>query len=116
MATAEEYAAALKQVTAAQKKKDPGYLLVSFDYKELILPFEAGQQLLAALQQAELLDRGYTHNPPKLNRLREGDFVFRFLSQEQYEDLHMAELMQLPLSDIQEMRKNGGQPSTPPPF
>lgn len=111
MATYADYQAKLKELKVELKKGETGYLRLRIGGEYLVFPHALGLQVLAALDQAEKLASIYNYNePPRIRRVNSNDLEVVILSREEYEDIHMAQLMQLRLDELTALRQSKGDP------
>lgn len=83
-----------------QLRKPSPYIQINISYdKFLIMPFKEGMQFLEALKATEMYTKSYA-NPPKIKAVTAEDFVVNLLSAEEYEQIHMAQLMQVTLESL----------------
>ena len=105
------YEEALK--AAASKKAETGYFRLKLGYNTgIILTYKEGLSLLSALSQAEFYNISY-NSPPTIRALENQDLEFEFCSPDDRRDLHMAQLLNVPLSDIKNLHdqaKGGKEP------
>lgn len=115
MATAtsySDYLAKLKELRATLKKgEDSGYLRLRIGGEYFVFPYAVGLQVLAAMDQAEKTNAPYAYSePPRIHRLGADNLEIAILSRAEYEDIHMAQLLQLKLSEVQDLRQSKGDP------
>lgn len=112
MASYEDFQKTLKEFQASQKKaKESGYLRIRLAGEYLVFPHALGLQVLAALDQAEKTNAPYSYsNPPTIRRLDSQDLEVTPLSHEEYQDIHVAQLLQLKQDEVREIRKSEGIP------
>lgn len=90
---------ALKSLQAKQKAlKSKGYIKVSMDYKEYILPYDDGITLLKALEHAEVFDSGYSDTHATLNQMDASLFKFAPMGENAYLAIKLSHMMQIPLA------------------
>lgn len=111
MASYADYQTRLKELRAEHKKEGKaGYIRLRIGGEYLILPYALGLQVLAALEAAERTDAPYAYNrPPKIASLDSNLLEISVLSREEYEDIHMAQLMQLQLNELRTLRQSKGE-------
>ena len=107
------YEEALK--AAAGKKAETGYLRLKLGYNTgIILTYKEGLSLLSALSQAEFYNISY-NSPPTIRALENQDLEFEFCSPDDRRDLHMAQLLNLPLDNLKVLH-NQTKGIKEPPF
>ena len=115
MASYADYQARLKELRAEHKKEGKaGYIRLRVGTEYWVLPYAMGLQMLAAMEQVERTDAPYAYNrPPSITPLDSSSTEVVVLSREEYEDIHMAQLMQLQLNELRTLRQSKGEE---PPF
>ena len=100
------YEEALAQVKGQETA--PNYLEIQIHYDlTLILPYQQGMELIKSLEKAEGLKQPY-NGPPQFQGPE--NVQFKVISAEHYQQLKMAELLQVPLETVKGMAK----PNSPP--
>lgn len=99
------YEAAAKQVRA-NKKRDT-YLVFTFNYGDrYVLPHADGIALMTALQSAEKMPLYFgSGKPPEISQVGTGAVRVEPMSQEEYEDIKIAALLNIPLEVLAESKK-----------
>lgn len=82
----------------AIKKRNPGYIRISIGYKEFLLPYAAGIQILQAMEHAELLDAGYATQPYKVLPLHD-EVKCHPISEETYTAMKLSHFMGISFDD-----------------
>ena len=85
------------------RKKDQALpnekMVVEFNFgEEIVLPYETGLLFIQCLQQAESLERNSSH--AYVAPLKTGAFRATPMSSTEYEQLKLAQLLNLPLDDV----------------
>ena len=97
------YENAVKQVRAA--KKPESYLSIRFGYSDrIVVPHKAALVLLDALATAEHYT-GHYGKSPCLKQLDSDSLQVEAMSQSQYEDIKVAQLLNISLEDLKEAKK-----------
>lgn len=102
-----DYKEALKQYETEKKTKKQIYLQITFGYqRNIILPYEEGIKLIAALEKAENLDEypssvTYRYIEPIGN----GFLSVTILNEEQYRTYKLATLLQVDKESIKHAAK-----------
>lgn len=111
MASYADYQARLKQLRAEHKKEGKtSYIRLRVGGEYWILPYALALQMLAAMEQAERTDAPYAYSrPPTITPLDSSSTEIVVLSREEYEDIHMAQLMQLKLDELRTLRQSKGE-------
>ena len=91
---------------------DAGYLRVTLNHNtSLILPYEAGVQLMQALTHAEYLHNSYS-SIPEIRAMGADDLPVDRISAEHRRQYHMAQLLRVPFCELSRIRAE----EQPPPF
>lgn len=99
MSLPEKYEETLKKVIAEGKTNKDNYMIVEISYdKRLILPYDAGIQLVSAFQKAELLIEDY-NKAPRIAGLQNNEVKVSLLSQKFYQLYKISELLKLNKED-----------------
>ncbi len=105
-----KYSEALKEVQ--KQKAQERYMRLELTYGTyMILPYEAGMQVLKALKEAEYCKTPYS-DPPTIKPLGPEDLKFEFYTAEERQQCHMAQLLQVSLRDLEGLKRQ----ETEPPF
>lgn len=94
-----DYEKAKKAVQA--KKPRENYLLVEFDYTQLVLPHKVGMAFIDAIGSAEVLDKPY-NRPYRIQELERGKFKVTTMSAEEYDRHKIAALLGVSIDDVRE--------------
>lgn len=79
--------------TKVSADKPNNFLVVKLAYDlSIVLPYEAGMQLLNSLQHAEALTERYSEDP-RIDPLDTKDISFGLLSEHKYKDIKTAMLL-----------------------
>ena len=97
-----EFTEALKKVQAS--KNQDNFILVSmgWDHK-YVFPYKEGLAFIAAFERALRFEENYDNNS-RLIPIKRDHLTFHVLSREDYENIQIAGLLNLKLSQIKEMR------------
>lgn len=101
---ASDYTAAVKKVQASKAKENYLLFTVSWDIN-LILPYKEGMLFMEALGKAEKLEEPYD-KPPGIRPLDRDRIGMKVLSAKEYEQIKIAQLLQVKLRDVQEYETN----------
>ncbi len=97
------YEEALKSVKVSPVKS--GWMRIRLDYNtHLLLPFKEGISMLSHLTSAEVQIDAYGKNP-SIEPLSKDHLGVSFLSEQEYLDIKMANLLGLPVSELAQMRE-----------
>jgi hypothetical protein len=100
----EKYQSAAKQVKA--KKPPENYIVVNLSYDtKLILPHKAGLAFMAAIENAEVFKDSYS-DKCRIIPLERDSINNSFMSDTEYQQIKIANLMDVSLSDIQKIHSS----------
>lgn len=89
-----------------------GYMRIDLTYNTcLVLPHAEAVAFLALLNKAEHLEERYGA-PPVFRPVGKGDVNISLMSAKERQQLHMAQLLNVPVADLDQLR----QAEEPPPF
>lgn len=89
-----ELAEALAELKTKGKEKGKGWMVISIQYKEYVLPYAAGIQLMQSLENIQVLNSSYS-SPSTITPADHGDFKFSPLSDTDYIAYQLSQLMQI---------------------
>lgn len=99
----EKYEAAAKEIKA--RKPPENYLVVILGYDtKLILPHKAGIALLTTLENAEVFKDSYS-DKCRINPFERDAITSSFLSQQEYQQIKIANLLNVGLSEVQTIQQ-----------
>ena len=100
----QKYQAAVKKVQGMKAKE--GYLLckISWDTK-VLLPYKAGMAFMDSLGQAERFEEEY-NKPPSIQPMDRDRITLSVVSAKEYEQLRIAQLLQVTLDTVKEYEIN----------
>lgn len=99
---------------ASAQKVEAGYLRLKLTYKNgILIPYAEGIKLLAALSGAEYYEDRYSETAV-IRGLEGQDLEFDFCTANDRRDLHMAQLLNIPLSEVKAMHQQAKE--KPEPF
>ena len=88
---------------AALLKSDTNFITVEFGYDlQVVLPYKDATQLVALMENAEIIDNSDYSNPKITSFLRRDKFKIQILSQPDYLRYKLANLLGVPSGDIDE--------------
>ena len=97
-----QFSEALKKVQAS--KNQDNFILVSLGWdQKYVFPYKEGLAFIAAFEHALYFKEDYDNNS-RLTPLNRDHLAFHVLSREDYENIQIAGLLNLKLSQIKEMR------------
>lgn len=97
-----DYQEALKKVQATKNKEN--FLMVSLGWdQKFVFPYKEGLAFIAAFENAYRLKEEYDAHTRLLPIERER-IDFRILNRQEYEDIQIAGLLNLKLSEVRELR------------
>lgn len=97
------YKEALKQTSA--KSQGGNFLVFSFGWHStFVLPYKEGMAFLAAMDLAEVYEDQHSGRP-KIQPLSGNELRVEYLSQEQYRQIKMAQLMNVELDQLKGIQK-----------
>jgi hypothetical protein len=100
----EKYLAAAKEIKS--KKPPENYLVVTLNYDtKLILPHKAGLAFMAAIENAEVFKDSYSDRC-RIIPLERDSINSSFMSDTEYQQIKIANLMDVSLSDIQKIQSS----------
>lgn len=95
------YAEALKKVKEANKNKGSNLMLIEFQWAfKVVLPYADGLAFMDSLKNAELIDSTHDDEKIRIMAFPRDKVTITVMSQEEYDQIKMAELLQVKLSDI----------------
>lgn len=98
---AAKYEAAAKEIKA--KKPPENFLVIHLNYDtKLVLPHKAGMVFMSALENAEIFKDSYSDTCRIIPIERESVTGF-FMSNHEYQQIKIANLLNVPLSEIQKI-------------
>lgn len=104
------YSEAAAQVD--QLEHQEGFMKIELSYNtRLVLPHSQAIIFLELLRHAEFLEERYGA-PPVIRPVGEGDVTFNLMAASHRRQLHMAQLLNVPVADLEQLR----QAEEPPPF
>ena len=96
------YQEALKQTQASKNKEN--FILVSMGWdQKYVFPYKDGLAFIAAFENGFRLRENYD-NATRFIPIDRNQLDFHVLSRQEYEDIQIAGLLNLKLSEVQEMR------------
>ena len=97
-----EFTEALKKVQT--NKNQDNFILVSMGWdQKYVFPYKEGMECIAAFEHALCFKEDYDNNS-RLIPIKRDHLAFHVLSREDYENIQIAGLLNLKLSQIKEMR------------
>lgn len=109
MVSKSAYEDAARKVRVANKENRNSHMMVELRYDTIIvLPYAAGLALLAALENAELYDDDYREGKT-INPVKPGTFKTQILSAQEYNNIKVAQLLQIPLEQVEALSKPSKQ-------
>lgn len=89
--------------TIRSEKPQQSHALVTFhwDFRNLILPYGKGLELMAAIEGAMAYKDRYSESP-ELRPLTHGDIELKPMPQSDVEDIKVAQLLAISLKEVQE--------------
>ena len=104
-----EFTEALKKVQAS--KTPENFILVSLGWdQKYLFPYKEGMTLIAAFEKALRFKENYD-SATRFLALDRNQMEFHVMSREEYEDIQIAGLLNLKVSEVREMR----HPTPPEP-
>lgn len=99
--------------TLAQKVEvPPGYMRIDLTYNTfLVLPHAEATIFMSLLNKAEYLEERYGA-PPVIRPVGKDDLKFSLMSAAERQMAHMAQLLNVPVSDLDDLKRA----EDPPPF
>lgn len=105
------YDEALKQVQAKQEPLQ-AFLEIRFSYHcKIILPYKQGMQVIESLQQGWFFNENYSA-APELRPLQDGDLDFHIRSKQEVQNIQMAQLLNVSLTDLNGLKPTGTHSAT----
>lgn len=97
-------------ITKVNAKPKQNLMLIELSYNtKLVLPHDAGVQVMAALKDAELLEDNYG-KPSKIWPLGKDNIRTSVLGHQYYEDIKVAQLLGITPEEVNELRNPTPQP------
>ena len=97
-----DYPEALKKVQAS--KIQSNFLLISLGWdQKFVFPYKEGMAFIAAFETALRFKEEYD-NKTRLAPIDRNQLEFHILSRQEYEDIQVAGLLNLKLSEVKELR------------
>lgn len=99
-----DYKQALAQVK--KQEKPTKYMVVRLDFStDLVLPYQDGMTLLAALENAEVLHDSFG-DKPKIVNLDKNSLNITFMSQDKYRNFKISQLLNVSIDDVEAMEQS----------
>lgn len=92
---------ALAEIKTKAKTQTKGWMACTIGYKEYLLPYAAGVQLIMALENVMVIDKAYS-TPSKIGPADRDDFKFMPMHDNDYIALQLSQLMQISFNDARE--------------
>lgn len=107
-----DYPEALKKVQTS--KVQSNFLLISLGWdQKYVFPYKEGLAFIAAFETALRFKEEYD-NKTRLTPIDRNQIDFHILSRQEYEDIQVAGLLNLKLSEVKEMRNPTPKETTEP--
>jgi hypothetical protein len=104
-----EIADAIKAVNA---KRKPNYMIIKISWNnQLVVPYEAGLTIMAALKDAEVYCDDYGKDP-MITPLPQDGFRSSILAPEFYEDIKVAQLLGIKVEELHAAKMHTPEPET----
>lgn len=97
------YQEAAKQAKSRKPPENMMLITLFYSYK-VVVPYKDGLKIIESLSHAEMLTQPY-HGPPSIKPLQADDFKAEILSQKDYQEHLIAQLLGISLADVKEMQK-----------
>jgi hypothetical protein len=95
---------------AAKHKPVSHYMRIELGYdKKLVLPYKDGLTLLGALQNAQLIEYGWSNKPDRITQIEAKAITGSPMSVQEYQDLVMANLLGVTADEVKKLREEAIQ-------
>lgn len=102
-----KYTEAVKKVR--ETKQPNNYMMVRLDYDtKLVLPYDEGMEFMKSISKAEQIKETYG-KPVVIQPIARDTLTITFLSRQEYERIKVAALLNISVSDLDEVEEQENQ-------